>query len=222
MRIAITGSSCQGKSTLIQDMLKEWPSMKLPDESYRDIIDNQKQKHSKNTDEDTQWDILNHMCDVQQQYRNNDQIIFDRCPIDNIVYSMWANFHGNVSDQFIEKCIPIVSESMRFIDIIFFLPITSVSPVDIEDKQDDSRETDVEYIKEIDSLIKTMYKQWQSDTSPFFPKNDKPAMIEIFGNRQERIEMMKLYIDADGDAISEGGIIDPGEMEELQKMFGIT
>lgn len=220
MRIAITGSSCQGKSTLIKDMLKEWPTMSTPDESYRDIIS--KYDHSKNTDEDIQWDILNHMCDIQQQYRNNDRVIFDRCPIDNIVHSMWSNFHGTISDEFIEKCIPIVRESMRFIDIIFFLPITSVAPVAIEEKSDESRETDPEYIKEIDSLIKTMYKQWQSDGSPFFPKDDKPAMIEIFGNRQERIEMLKLYIDVDGDAISEGGIIDPGEMEELQKMFGIT
>ena len=222
MRIAVTGSACQGKSTLIQDMLKEWPSMTVPESSYRDIIKNNSQSHSKHTDEDTQWKILNHMCETQQQYRKNDNVIFDRCPLDNIVYSMWANFHGNISDEFIEKCIPIVSESMRFIDIIFFLPITSVAPVNIEEKDDNTRDVDVEYIKEIDSLIKTMYKQWQSESSPFFPKNDTPAMIEIFGNRLERIEMLKLYIDSDGDAISEGGIINPGEIEDLQKMFGIS
>jgi predicted ATPase len=219
MRIAITGASCQGKSTLIQDMLKEWPEMSTPNESYRDILKSKKKAHSKQTDEDVQWDILNHMCDTQQQYRNNDKIIFDRCPIDNIVYSMWSNFHGNISDDFIEKCIPIVRESMRFIDIIFTLPITASAPVEIED--DGIRETDKHYIEEIDQLIKTMYRQWQSDTSPFFPKNDKPAMIEIFGNRQERIEMIKLYIDADGDAIGEGGILDPGEIEQLEKLFGL-
>jgi hypothetical protein len=200
-------------------MLKEWPEMSTPNESYRDILKSKKKAHSKQTNEDVQWDILNHMCDIQQQYRNNDKIIFDRCPIDNIVYSMWSNFHGNISDDFIEKCIPIVRESMRFIDIIFTLPITASAPVEIED--DGMRETDKHYIEEIDQLIKTMHRQWQSDASPFFPKNDKPAMIEIFGNRQERIEMIKLYIDADGDAIGEGGILDPGEIEQLEKLFGL-
>lgn len=217
MRIAITGTACQGKSTLIKDMLKEWPDMKLPEKSYRDTLD--KSNHSKNTTEETQWNILNSMVDIQQEYTGDDKVLFDRCPLDNMAYTLWGNVKGNISDEFVEKCIPIVKESMRFLDIIFFLPITKFAPVEIED--DGSREVDSDYVHEIDNILKTLYKQWQDDGETFFVKDDKPAMIEIFGNENERIEMIKLYIDNDGDAINEQGILNPGEMEELQKMFGL-
>jgi hypothetical protein len=217
MRIAITGAACQGKSTLIKDMLKEWPDMKVPDESYRDTLDID--NHSKNTTEDVQWDILNSMIDIQQKYTSNDKILFDRCSLDNIAYSLWGNIKGSISDEFVEKCIPIVKESMRFVDIIFFLPITKIAPVEIEDNGE--REIDTQYVQEIDNILKTLYKQWQDDGETFFVKDDKPAMIEIFGNKSERIEMLKLYIDNDGDAINEQGILNPGEMEVLQKVFGL-
>ncbi len=217
MRIAITGSSCQGKSTLIQDMLKEWPQMKLDSKSYRSLL--KKGKHSKNTSEDTQWDILNHMVDQQQKYTSSDKVLFDRCPLDNIAYTMWANAKGIVDDKFVEKCIPIVKESMRFLDIIFYIPISKQFPVEIEDNGD--REVDKYYIEEIDHILKTIYAQWREDTDVFFPKDDSPAIIEIFGSPLERVEMVKLYLDNDGDAIGEQGIINPTEIAELQKLFGI-
>lgn len=218
MRIAITGSSCQGKSTLIKDMQNEWPSMELPSSSYRSLI--KKGKHSKNTSEDVQWKILNQMVDEQQKYRNNSKVIFDRCPLDNIAYTMWANAKGIISDKFVEKCIPIVKESMRFLDIIFFIPISKSFPVNIEDNGE--REIDKYYIEEIDHILKTIYAQWREDTDVFFPKDDTPTIIEIFGSPEERIEMIKLYIDNDGDAIGEQGIINPSEIDDLQKLFGLS
>lgn len=218
MRISITGSSCQGKSTLIKDMLKEWSEMKTPDTSYRELL--KKGKHSKNTSEDIQWKILNQMVDEQQKYTTSDKIIFDRCPLDNIAYTMWANAKGIVSDKFVEKCIPIVKESMRFLDIIFFIPISKSFPIEVEDNGD--REVDKYYIEEIDHILKTIYAQWREDTDVFFPKEDSPAIIEVFGSPQERVEMIKLYLDNDGDAIDEQGIINPTELADLQKMFGLS
>jgi hypothetical protein len=198
-------------------MLKEWPDMKIPETSYRSLL--KKGNHSKNTSEDVQWEILNQMVDEQQKHSGNAKMIFDRCPLDNIAYTMWANAKGNVSDKFVEKCIPIVRESMRFLDIIFFIPISKSFPVQIED--DGAREVDKFYIEEIDHIFKTIYAQWREDTDVFFPKEDSPAVIEIFGSPAERIEMMKLYIDNDGDAINEQGIINPSEVAELQKLFGL-
>ena len=33
-------------------------------------------------------------------------------------------------------------------------------------------------------------------------------MIEIFGNPQERLQMIKLYLDIDGDSIDDTGVMD--------------
>ena len=217
MRIAISGTACQGKSTYIQDMKTAWPSFIIPEKSYRDIL---AEDHSKETNEETQWAILDFMLEDLQQYRKGDTVLFDRCPLDNIVYSMWANGKGKISDEFISKCIPLVFESMKLLDIIFFIPITKHAEVEIE--ENGTRETDEDYITEIDHIFKAMYQQWLQPDSPFFPKDDRPAMIEIFGNRQERLQMTSLYVDTDGTAVGEQGIINPTELAALEKAFGLN
>ena len=86
MRIAISGTACQGKTTFINDFLQEWPNYETPEKTYRDVLD--KDNHSESTDEDNQWDVLNFMVDQLQEYRKGDNVIFDRCPLDNLVYTL--------------------------------------------------------------------------------------------------------------------------------------
>jgi hypothetical protein len=205
MRIAVSGSACQGKSTFIYDFLKEWPNYKAVDSGYRKIIKEKKAKHSKETTEELQWDILNSMIDdMQANCDKGNKVLFDRCPFDNIVYSIWANAKDNkkFTDKFIEKCIPLVRESMRMLDIIFFTPITKVAPVPII--KDEKREVDEEFIKEIDNIFKTIVHQIQkTGVSVFFPKDDSPGIIEIFGKPEERIHLARYYLGATGDLIGE-------------------
>ena len=84
MRIAISGASCQGKSTLIKDFLEEWTNYKTIEKTYRDVISDQGLEHSSSTNKDTQWAILNFMIDELQKTNKSDNIIFDRCPLRRI------------------------------------------------------------------------------------------------------------------------------------------
>jgi len=142
MRIAISGTSCQGKSTLIKDFLEEWTNYKTITKTYRDIISEQGLEHSSSTNKDTQWAILNFMIDELQKTDKSDNIIFDRCPLDNIVYSIWseAKKDTDIDEEFIKKCLPLVRESLRSLDIIFFTPISKVAPVEVV--EDDLRDAD--------------------------------------------------------------------------------
>ena len=219
MRIAISGTSCQGKSTLIKDFLEEWTNYKTITKTYRDIISEQGLEHSSSTNKDTQWAILNFMIDELQKTDKSDNIIFDRCPLDNIVYSIWseAKRDTDIDEEFIKKCLPLVRESLRSLDIIFFTPITKVAPVEVI--EGDLRETNSEYIEEIDNIFKAVHRDFQNNPkSKFFIEDDKPAIIEVFGNRRERIEIIKLYMDNDGDFIEPQGIITPEELKEMEKM----
>ena len=78
---------------------------------------------------------------------------------------------------------------------------TVAAPVKIED--DGVRETDSIYIKEIDNIFKMIGAQHHQNNgkNPFFPKDDAPGWIEVFGDRQTRIAMIKQYLDVDGDLI---------------------
>ena len=38
MKICVTGTACQGKTTYISDFLKNWTMYKTPEKTYRDAI----------------------------------------------------------------------------------------------------------------------------------------------------------------------------------------
>lgn len=220
MRIAITGTACQGKSTLIQDFLKEWPSYQIEKSNYRDVIKEKNYPHSKKCNKDGQWAILNCKIDEMQKYSKRDKVIFDRCSLDAIVYSLWS-FDKQATDidkEFIDKCIPLVRESIKSLDIIFFIPITKVAPVPIV--EDGMREIDEEYITEVDNIFKTIIHSHhiKPGSTPFLPSYDCPAIIEVFGSREERIQIIKQYLDTDGDLIGDNtGLVTPdsGDMLDL-------
>lgn len=220
MRIAISGTANIGKSTLIQDFLQEWDMYGHEVKTYRDVLKEKNLPHSKETTKESQKAILDYMVETLKEFKKDDKVIFDRCPLDNLVYSMWAmSQEGNdIDSDFIDECIPIVREALTNLDIIFFIPITKFNNIEIE--EDGFRETDKTYIKEIDNFFKVLQRHYHEhpQDNPFFPRDDSPAMIEVFGSRQERIQMIKLYLDNDGDLIGGDGTSDIFSPENLDMM----
>lgn len=221
MRIAVVGSACQGKTTLINDFLKNWPCYSRSNESYRKLLKNEKIKINKEVDQDGQWKILNCLIDDIQKTEKSDKIIFDRCPLDNLIYSLWAEEKqsSDIDKDFIKKCIPLVQESMKAIDIVFFLPITKVAPVPIEEKK--NREIDQDFIKEVDNIFKAIaYNLYRTGSCPFLASDDRPPIIEIFGNPEERIEMIKFYIDEQGDLIEDNtSVLNPENLNQVESLL---
>ena len=223
MRISISGTISQGKTTLVNDFIRAWPNYKTPDSSYRDILKEKNYPHSKNCNKEGQWAILNSMIDEMQKYSKDDNIIFDRNPLDCLVFSLWAAEMGtsDIDKEFIDKIIPIVREAMKNIDLIFFIPMTGVSPVAIEDNG--KRETDPQYIGEIDHIFKALFHEYQHSLgkTPFFSADDCPAMIEIFGKQEERILLIRQYLDENGKVYGEeeDTILNPENIEDLEMLI---
>lgn len=206
MRLSFTGLSCFTTQKFIDKFVSKWPDYIHSGENFY-IPDDMSLINS----QEEQWESLNSIIDTLQDYRNNDHVFFTGSPIDNLVYSMWANAKGyDIDDEFIQKCMPIVSESMRFLDIIFYSPDSKMNEVKVDDQ----------YL-EINHLYSAVMKKWVEDEAPFFPKDDRPPVIELFGNDESRLEIISLYMDDQGDSIGAQGIIDPTELEELEKAFGI-
>ena len=221
MRIAISGTACQGKTTLVKDFLDLWPSYTTPEKTYRSVLQENNLSHSSKTNKETQRKILDFMIEEQQKYRSSDNVIFDRCPLDNLVYSMWACEQNNsdIDEEFVSSCIPLVRESFRNLDIIFFIPITKVAAV--ETVEDGIRDTDQKIIEEVDHIFKAVHRDHEHNPKTnIFVVDDKPAIIEVFGDRRERIEIIKLYIDAEGDAMSPGDILDESMIESIKALEG--
>lgn len=230
MRICVSGTSSQGKSTFISDFLKEYPTYITPKLTYRNKL---KCKHSKKTTKDVQWMILNEMVDSLQKYSKEDQVIFDRSVIDNTVYTLWAyDKEGTtIDDAYVEKTLAVAKEAYKFLDIIFYIPLTKVATVDYDTKdfQKSKKQglTDEVYREEIDNIFKAIKRDWDINAkSKFFDYTDKPAIIEIFGTPVERIQMTKLYLGSDGEPIGDVEQVQTEETiketEMIKAQFGIS
>jgi len=221
MRIAISGSACQGKTTLVKDILKNWPVYNRSNESYRKLLKKEDIKINKEVNKDGQWKILNCLIDDIQHTAKGDKVIFDRCPLDNLIYSLWAEDKksSDIDKEFIDKCIPLVQESMKSIDIVFFLPITKVAPVKVEEKT--NREIDTLFIQEIDNIFKAIeHNLMRNGICPFLSKDDRPPIIEIFGNPEQRIEMIKFYLNEKGDLIEdETSVLDQENISDMERLL---
>lgn len=219
MRIAISGAQGLGKSTLIKDFLVNYPMYSTPDQSYRDIIKDKELKHSREADEETQRIIFNHLVTNQKKYGRKDNVIFDRCPLDNIAYSLWLHAKGLVSKEFIDECLPILQESISTLDVIFYIPLSKFNRKTKEIEDDGMRDTDATYQKEMDNIFQALVQEWNKPDSKFIPKENRAPVIEIFGDRVQRIKMIQLYIDDQGDAIGEQGIMTESELREMEKLM---
>jgi predicted ATPase len=201
MKIAVSGTHCTGKSTYIKDFLKTWTNYTSPEKSYRDYIKEQDLPHSKEGTEESQQIILNALIDQAQEYSKNDNVIFDRCILDNLAYSSWLNLNGKVSDKFLDESRILIREALKTFDVIFFVPLTKVAPVDF--KEDELRDNDLVYREEIDNIFKVFLKSFHQGDGRVFATDDAPPIIEIFGNPIERVEMTKLYITEEGQPYGE-------------------
>lgn len=218
MRISFSGAACTGKTTTINAFLQRWPGYKLPETSYRSVITDS--KHSKKTDKKTQRRILDFMIEQQKQYNPHDKIVFDRCGLDNIVYSLWAHEKGikGFTEEYITTSMGLVRESMRSLDIIFLMTREQMPPI-IENNN--KRETDPRYVEETDNVFRAIYKQFAtSGASPFFPHNDSPALIEISGTTEERLEQIAMYVDSDGNMYGEEqSLLNTEEIAKMEKLL---
>lgn len=201
MKIAVCGTSCTGKSTYIQDFLKTWQNYHSPEKCYRNLIKEQNLPHSSEGTEDSQRAILNSLVDQAIEFSKKDSVIFDRCVLDNMVYTSWLFLKEKVSEKFLEETRILVRETLKLYDIIFFIPLTKVSPIELNEKE--MRESDPEYRKEIDNIFKTFVESYHKAEGKIFPSEDCPPVIEIFGSPQERIKMTQLYLTEEGKPYGE-------------------
>jgi hypothetical protein len=199
MRIAISGTANVGKTTLVQDFLKRWPNFKTTTGSYRDKLD--PNNHSSKTTPEVQRAILDWFVEQYKQFGPEDNVIYDRCTLDNLVYTFWCVHNEKFDSKFADECIPIVRESLRNLDVIFYIPFDE----SIQIINDGTREADAGYIREVDAFFRVMYEDYlkgNEETFLIFPKDDMPAIIPISGSREQRLAQIGEYIDPQGEVVT--------------------
>jgi len=193
-KIGIIGTQCVGKSTLIEDMMLQWPQLSRPEKTYRDLIKEKNLPINKNGTKESQQAILDFLCDEAMENYGKKKLIFDRTPLDNLVYSLWLYDKQitDIDEAFIDKTVTTVRHALKFYSVLFYLPLVAENDVTLTKKE--QRDIDPEYRKEIDNLFSMLYKVWEQGNSRFFDNGDCPPIIPIYGKPLERIAMLKMYI----------------------------
>ena len=221
MRIAFSGTANVGKTTLLKAFLNRWSMYTTPTKTYRDIIKEHGLKHSSAGSEETQLVILDWMMVEQKKYTKDSKIIYDRCPWDNLAYTLQGNAAGQISDEVTAAIISFVRESMKDLDIIFWLKYNPAIKV----VNDGFREADIDYIKQTDQIFKDLFHQYMEnlESDVFYPKEDCPAIIAIddnFSTVDDRLMFIGEFLDYKGDLIeTESSILDPSNEKVLGDML---
>ena len=218
MRIAFSGTSCSGKSTTIKHFLEKWPTYSVVKSGYRDLVKDN--KHSKDTTPKLQKEILDILCAESDKFTAHEKVIYDRCPLDNLVYTMWCYGKGisGFTENDMEYALFKVRQSMKNFDVIFLCTRDLMPPI----QSNGVREVDAEYVGEIDNIFKAILSKYKKGTEalPFFDKDDAPAIIDIHGEPYERIAQIAMYVTEEGDAYGEDqSLIDINKLSEMQRLI---
>ena len=219
MRIAFSGTANSGKTTLVNSFLYTWSNFKTPEKTYRDMLVEKELDHSSSTTTETQSEVMNFMVDQLLENSKDDNVVYDRCPLDSLAYTLWSNDKGkkDFTKEFVTEQIALCKESLRSLDIIFMCKFDVKQGVE----EDGSRDADLQYIKEVDNIFESLYQQYMqnSQADVFYPKDDSPAVILLPNSAQERVDLIAEYITPEGEMYGdEHSILNPDNLDELESL----
>lgn len=148
MRVAVLGPQNTGKSTFIQDFLQEFHHYTSPKETYRDVVTKKGLVINQLSNLESQREIRNFMF---TQFRHNTEynIIFDRCLIDNYVYTCIQHQAGTIPKWFVDETEAMMKDTLQAVDMYLFIP-TAVSVPLVDDG---TRDIDKEYIDTVNNYF---------------------------------------------------------------------
>jgi len=195
MRIAVSGAHSQGKSTLVRDWVERHPQYHLEMEPFRalDAMQYEILFRQDCTRLHNGIQLFYNASRINSYPSSADNVIFDRCPVDYLAYSQYTANHAttDITDGFVKAMEASVRDSLRHLDLLFFIPISDTWPVAMED--DGIRPVDLPYRDEVDTIFKEIYRQKRFDV---FPEQGGPTLIELTGSRADRLDAIESAIKA--------------------------
>lgn len=174
MRIAVIGPQNTGKSTFIKDFLEVFPDFITPGQNYRDVVQEKGLEINQKTTEESQRFIREFLL-TQALENKNPKVLFDRCVVDNYIYTRAQFERGIIDESFLRETEKVMYASLDHLDALIFIP-TAVSVKLVDDAV---RDTDTMFVDQINCLfIETLFNIAQRSMIKIIP---------ITGTREGRI-----------------------------------
>lgn len=171
MKIAITGAQGVGKTTLAQQINKDYPLLKILPEAAR-LAQKAGYKLDHTATVETELWLISKQIELESE---EDNWVADRCGIDLLAYIQYLfSQEFNLIEFATKTLIPKFSNY----DLVIYLPSGEFA---IED--DGLRTTDIKFQKDIDNQIKDILEK------------HKIKFVKIIGSPNERMEKVKKILD---------------------------
>ncbi len=125
MRIAISGTHCVGKSTLIEDFLRTHPDYIHEPEPYTVLVEEFGEEFSSSPTVDDYYRQLEFNIARLQSHVSGEKVIYERSPVDYLAYMLALRDLGRerASSSFLESVHQIVLDAIACLDFVAYLPI---------------------------------------------------------------------------------------------------
>jgi hypothetical protein len=186
MRIAVSGTHFIGKSTFIEDFIQAHPEYKSEIEPYYKLQDEKTMELSLEPSLDSLLEQLDYSIEQINGLANEQNIIFDRCPVDFIAYAMCIADQDDIdiTDTEVSERFSEVKEALNHLDLIVFVPINKENSIEYT-------EENPAYRKAADTCFKKIYRD---DICDIFPRYNHPKIIEVSGNQISRLRVLESYL----------------------------
>lgn len=131
MRVAVSGSHSTGKSTLIASFVAKYPQYIYEPEAYEVLADDIALSSSEGPNSEGLAALLKYTISVLANHQRGASVIFERSPVDYLAYAAATrSMAGSERMDFLHSHIPAVRTSVRNLDLIVLLPVSSDGYID--------------------------------------------------------------------------------------------
>ena len=183
MRVAVSGSHCTGKSTLIDVFLLTHPEFVHEPEPYVVLSEDYGEVFAARPSAEDFYRQLEFNLDRLRRYQLGDLVIFERCPIDFLAYMLALRDLGR--DQYamhlIESSLAMARGALELLDLIVYLPIN-----DTYGSMDSSAED-----QELRSVVDARLAGLLGDDDLDLFAVSQPSVLEVDGSTAMRLQAVE-------------------------------
>lgn len=179
MRVAISGTHCSGKSTLIDHFLITHPDFTHEPEPYIVLQEDYGEVFAAEPSADDFYQQLKFNIDRLRRYQSSEKVIYDRCPLDFIAYLLALSDLriDKAAAAFVEQSLDIVKDGIELLDLIVFLPLDGM------DSDVMSGAKDQELRIAVDDWLADIFRGDDLNIFSFC----RPMILEVRGSAEERL-----------------------------------
>jgi hypothetical protein len=176
MRVAISGTHCCGKSTLIDAFLSSHAEYAHEPEPYEILTDLYGEDFGAEPSAEDFFRQLEYHVGRLHQYSPGDRVIFERSPADFVAYLLALDDlkRDGADAALTRRSIAVAESAITLLDLIVYVSATDVAAAQFEDP-------------ELRSAVDVRLERIVLDDDFGLFKNDRPSVLELAGTIAQRL-----------------------------------